>query len=401
MQRDPKPRLAGHQPGLDGVRGIAILAVMALHFVGDATPTNVAEKVIVKLAGYGLLGVDLFFVLSGFLITGLLLDAKGKPAFFKNFYARRTLRIFPLYYAVLAVAFLVLPLFTTLPPALEDARTHQAWLWTYTSNFYLAAQDSWALGYLSHFWSLAIEEHYYLVWPLVVYLSRRETLERICLGIIVGGLGLRIALALGGMSALSISVLTPARVDTLCVGAFLAAVIRRDAGPEPWLRRALPWAGGFFVAIVALSLWTSRTGVGLPVLHQVRNSLYAYFFGAFTLLSVRLPGLPSRTAGFFENRALMKTGTYAYGLYVYHGILNYQLHVWDADARLTALLGSHPLGLAVKVVLAVAVSFLVSVVSYELFEKRFLALKRHFETRPAPQPAPVIAAPAAASGAER
>src|SRR5690242_3161095 len=143
---------------------------MAIHFLGDATPRSALQRLLVKASSYGVLGVDLFFVLSGFLITGLLLDAKGKPHYFRNFYARRTVRIFPLYYLVLFLLLVVLPAVIAVPPALAHARREQAWLWTYTSNFYIASKASWALGYVSHFWSLAIEEHFYLLWPLVVFL---------------------------------------------------------------------------------------------------------------------------------------------------------------------------------------------------------------------------------------
>jgi len=389
-------RLERHLPGLDGVRGLAILGVMLLHFVSDSTPQNLLETLVVKATGFGLLGVDLFFVLSGFLITGLLLDAKPGPGYFRNFYARRTLRIFPLYYLVLALLFFVLPLATVLPPALEVARVKQAWLWSYTANYYVAARGSWSsLGYVTHFWSLAIEEQFYLAWPLVVFLSRRETLERICGAVIVVGLGLRIALAVSGVSEISISVFTPCRVDTLCVGGLVATLVRRPAGPGPLVRRAGAAALGIAGATLVVSVWCAATKVGLPVLHQVRSSLYALFFAALTLLSLRPEGVSARL---FRNGALRTLGKYSYGLYVYHGLFSYFLTEQGAEERLTAALGSHAAAMLARAVLGFGISFLVSWVSYELFERRFLALKRFFEVRPStvalPRPVEASADPA-------
>lgn len=378
MSRKEGPqRLPGHLPGLDGVRGVAILAVMALHFVGDATPRSLMERVAVKLASYGLLGVDLFFVLSGFLITGLLIEAKGKPHFFRNFYARRTLRIFPLYYFVLGVLFLALPAFIELPASLEQARREQVWLWTYTSNFYLAAQADWTLGYVSHFWSLAIEEHFYLAWPLVVFSLRRQALERACLGVIAGGLVLRMALAASGVSEMSISVLTPCRVDTLCVGALLAAIARREDGPAPLFRWAPRAALGTGLAVLVLSAWCALTQQGLPLLHQVRNTLYALFFGALTVVAV----LPARgpLQRLFLSPVLRFFGKYSYGLYVYHGILNWRMHELGLQPRLEASLGSHGAAFVGNAVVGTTCSVVLAFASYQLFEKRFLALKRHFE----------------------
>ena len=392
MPCDPKPvRISGQLPGLDGVRGLAILMVMAVHFVGDATPRTFGERLAVKLGNYGVLGVDAFFVLSGFLITGLLLDAKGDRHYFRNFYARRTLRIFPLYYSVLALLFLVLPSVAALPLALEESRVHQTWLWTYTANFYIAAKASWALPYVSHFWSLAIEEHFYLLWPLVVFSFRRETLERICLGVIAAALALRIGLSLLGTSELSISVLTPCRVDALCVGGLLAALARREEGIAPLVRRSGQAAIAIGVATLLVSAFCAATRMGLAVLHPIRGTLFAMFFGAVTLMSLRRAE-ESLAGRAFQSSWLRTFGKYSYGLYVYHGVLSFQMLEWRVVDRLELLLGSHPLAIAAQTVLGVGASLLISVLSYELFEKRFLVLKRLF----APEMSGAMASPARA-----
>src|SRR5215475_7563749 len=106
----PRLELRGHLPVLDGVRGLAVMMVLVFHFVGQMLPTNGIERAVVAVTKHGLLGVDLFFVLSGFLITGLLYEARDQPHYLRNFYVRRLLRIFPLYYGVLALVFFAAPL---------------------------------------------------------------------------------------------------------------------------------------------------------------------------------------------------------------------------------------------------------------------------------------------------
>lgn len=377
---------SGHLAGLDGIRGVAILLVMALHFVGDAPAHTIVQRLMVRLAGYGLFGVDLFFVLSGFLITGLLVEAKGSPGYFRNFYARRTLRIFPLYYFVLACLLLVLPALTQPTPWLDAARSQQVWLWTYTSNFYIASTSSWAsLTYFSHFWSLAIEEQFYLVWPVVVFACSTHALERVCVGVILFAAVLRVGLALAGVSELSISVLTPCRVDTLCMGAFIALRIRRRGSFKLWVQRSGVWAVALALALLCWMALGALAGSVKPVFHQLRGTLLAAFFGALILVALKPPTNVASRA--LQGRFLRFFGKYSYGLYVYHGLLTWYLMESRTDERLFDWLGDPWLVIGGRVVVGVGVSLTIAVLSYHLLEKRFLQLKRHFEVQHGPQDA--------------
>ena len=170
---DHPGRSRSHLPGLDGIRGLAILMVMFSHFI-------VVGKNLDPLSPFGrflhsgYLGVDLFFVLSGFLITGILIDSKITPNYFRVFYMRRALRIFPLYYLLLAVSWLTVVFITPQDKPLLTGVDSMAWFWLYASNIGMAVKGDWLnsptwVG-LGHFWSLAVEEQFYLVWPLLVYL---------------------------------------------------------------------------------------------------------------------------------------------------------------------------------------------------------------------------------------
>jgi peptidoglycan/LPS O-acetylase OafA/YrhL len=382
-----RTRESSHLAGLDGVRGVAILLVIASHFPGPGHSLGggVGTRLLVKAASYGLLGVDLFFVLSGFLITGLLLEAKGRTDYFRNFYARRTLRIFPLYYFVLALLFLVWPRLATPSPMLAEAAEHQAWLWTYTTNFYVAARASWdSLTYVTHFWSLAIEEHFYLFWPLVVFVFSRRVLERICLGVMATALALRIGLALGDVNQIAITVLTPCRMDALCIGGLMALLVRRPGGMEAWIGRSgrvALLAGG---AVVCLSALGASTQLGHPVLHEVRTSLYALFFAGLTLMSLK--PATNLVARALQGTVLRFLGKYSYGLYVYHGLLHWYFRETGMPARLLAAIGHPLLAVLANFALGLTLSVFAAVLSYQLLEKRFLVLKRYFEAPDAVPP---------------
>src|SRR5437763_217904 len=163
----------GYIPQLDGLRGTAVIMVLIGHaasFVEGLPYAGMVE--------YVRFTVDVFFVLSGFLITGILLDAKGSNHYFRNFYVRRVLRIFPLYYGFLFVFFILAPALRPPTPGgpFEGWRASQGWFWSYLSNYQLLFPQ-WVRPYpLSHFWTLAVEEQFYLFWPTVVLLTSRKGL---------------------------------------------------------------------------------------------------------------------------------------------------------------------------------------------------------------------------------
>ena len=380
--RGPGALAQGHIGVLDGVRGLAILMVLVLHFIGNATPTNRFEKLVVAAAGFGQYGVDLFFVLSGFLITGILFDTREKPSFFKNFYMRRLLRIFPLYYGVLVVLFFVLPHIPWFQgPELDTIVRHQAWAWLYGVNVFNALHDDWALPYIDHFWSLAVEEHFYFVWPLVVWLlgKRPRTLMLASLAVAAGALVARIACSVAGVSQHALYVLTPFRLDGLALGGFLAIVARQPGGLDK-IAKALPRVAiGTLLLFIARVAWTRTVGIGTLVLRPIRESLVMLVLACVLMAAVTAPPR-SVWARIFTSRPLTFLGTYSYGLYVYHHFFSYYAATHGTEFALAKLLHTHAGAVIAQSLVGVSLSVVAAMVSYEFFEKRFLSLKSRFES---------------------
>jgi peptidoglycan/LPS O-acetylase OafA/YrhL len=382
-----RPDTHGHMPALDGVRGLAVLMVLVFHFVGNTLPTNSVERAIVGVTNYGSYGVELFFVLSGFLITGILYDTRNKPHYFRNFYIRRLLRIFPLYYGVLALVFFVAPLIPLLRgPTLDYLIDRQAWAWLYAVNIYIGKAGDWAFSYLDHFWSLAIEEHFYLFWPLVVFLlaPRPRALMLVCLATSLGAMLARLLGSILGLSWWTTYVLTPFRLDGLALGAFLVVMARQPGGME-WLIRALPRIAAVVGGVLAITFaWTLLVShQGLELVLPVRASLIEMLLACLLLWALIAPK-QSATSRFFRCRFMVFLGTYSYGLYVYHHFISYYLTTNRTELELARWLGSHGGAVALQATLGALASLVLAYVSYELFERRFLNLKRLFTTAKEP-----------------
>ncbi len=385
-----------HIPALDGVRGLAIALVILRHMTLPAwfaSSSNLADRALRSVTAAGWSGVDLFFVLSGFLITGILLKERERdgPVIekFGRFYWRRVLRIFPLYYAACAVLFFVVPLlpYWSAQPEIGALRHSEPWYWLYGVNLLEVLRGGPATPFnTGHFWSLAVEEQFYIVWPFVVLRASRKTLLRTVYALIVAGPLIRLAflLALHGPAGPTAAyALSACRVDVLGIGALLA-LLYRDAG-ERWGRvhRAAPWLGaGALAAFAALALLRGGARSEDPVIQTVGFSVVAVAMGSFIAWALDVGG----AAGALERplcaRPLQMLGKYSYCLYVVHYPLMSVLDLVWAHFRIASLWrpfgSSLPSWLAYGTVL-VACSLAVAAVSWRLLDSRMLALKDRFD----------------------
>jgi peptidoglycan/LPS O-acetylase OafA/YrhL len=384
-------RRSTHIPALDGLRGLAILLVLLFHFSIPATNFTGLKRAIVHLPGAGWVGVDLFFVLSGFLITTILYDAKSTKGFFRNFYMRRVLRIFPLYYGVLFVAFVLVPLIHPITSAAyHNLTSHQVWLWAYLTNYVQPqggsdwirreyVEPGWSV--FTHFWSLAVEEQFYLVWPAIVFFFSRRTLMAICGVVIAAALAIRIGRAAAHADLQLSYYYTFCRMDALAAGALLALASRGARGMHG-LTEPAKWIGMAAAAgLLTLFVWGGESfSFKDKIVSTAGFSLLAWFFASVLVWAVVTPAvsLPGR---FFNLSWLKFLGKYSYGLYVLHGLLHPALdRVFPID-QLSRVLHSSLLGAAAHLFLAAGISLIAAMASWHLYEKHFLKLKRFFEYR--------------------
>jgi peptidoglycan/LPS O-acetylase OafA/YrhL len=369
-------------PTLDGIRGLAILPVVIYHFTNrcQADAACSLDRTVLGFCRVGWIGVDLFFVLSGFLITGILLDTRESRNFFSSFYIRRTLRIFPIYYATLAAYFILLPqLGAALPSSFQsmlgEMRENQWWFWCYLSNWLFAH-----LGVLgdvpgSYLWSLAVEEQFYLVWPLVVFCLNPQQLVR-CIAVVLPlGVVVRVGLIVYGISTSSVYAATVTHLDGLLAGATLAVLIRRFPVEQLLSRRYGWFAAMSCVGLAIIGLWQGHfcfwdewvAGVGLSLL------AVAFSYLLLQAVAAREGSILHRC---LTNRVLCSFGRYSYAIYLLHVPIGIALIKLAFHPAQHVFCGSILPATAAFVVVGMAACWITGFMSWNIFEKHFTKLKR-------------------------
>ncbi|RWM92813.1 MAG: acyltransferase [Mesorhizobium sp.] len=340
---------------LDAVRAVAVTLVLYAHFLA---PNGTSFL--------GHLGVRLFFVLSGFLITRLLLDARDSNAFasgpaLRAFYARRVIRIFPPYFAVLALVWLT---------NLEQSSSSLAWHALYLSNFWYALRNDWNPWLLCHFWSLSIEEQFYLAWPLIMLLAPRRRIEAITIGVILFSFAYRFYWPLTANPALARDLLPPASMDALGCGALLAVRRARGADVPHWMR--LGWPA--FAAVFLLVVWSDPgpANSGWEWAHWALVQVLP-LVPLVAIVAACSNGLGGRLGKLSELPPLLFLGRISYGVYLYHPIL--LAYAVKAQPWIPLNVSEQGPG---RFLVAGAATLLVASLSWALFEKPLNSLKRYF-----------------------
>jgi peptidoglycan/LPS O-acetylase OafA/YrhL len=367
-------------PALDGLRGLAILLVLVFHFGNHLAPATPAQILFRRVVDVGWVGVDLFFVVSGFLITGILLDTRQSSGYFSRFYIRRLLRIAPIYYLFIASNVLLLPLLLLEAQPVRDLVDRQWWFWSYTANVMMGLYgDHSAPLFTAAMWSLAIEEQFYLLWPFVVWFSGARLLT-VCAVAMVGAEACRVLLwsAYGPSMAVF---LMPARMDVIAVGAAIAVLWRSDTGHLASLARSGLLVTAPLMAGALVWGWPSNAA---PVIALGGFTVIAVFFGAVVASALIWPtGLWARGVG--RVGWLQWLGGYAYGLYIWHNharLLLLMLGLTPENLTTRGGLGYFA-ATGIYAGLGFGVSLVFALVSWKLIEAPILSLKRFVPYRKA------------------
>ncbi len=300
-------------PALDGLRGLAVLAVFLYHaaFFSGLQGRTPLDRAVLAVALHGWLGVDLFFVLSGFLITGILLETRDQPGALGHFYLRRVQRIVPAYFVALGVQAIVLLSLG------KVASARLAWTASWLTNVFVAREGWAALApTMQHYWSLAVEEQFYLLWPLLAIAVKPERLKWICVAGILGSSVCRVVFAQTG-NPVAGYVLLPARMDGLAIGALLAVMAQGADGLAGAARAARRWVWLAGAALVSLVAVRGRLDYGDPFMLAFGMNAFVIVAGVL-MVNAAASGRASLVGRLLEARPLVATARYSYAIYLWH-----------------------------------------------------------------------------------
>jgi peptidoglycan/LPS O-acetylase OafA/YrhL len=349
-----------HIKQLDGLRAIAVTCVVLSHTLFYPVFT------FFKL---GNIGVDIFFTLSGFLITGILLSEKEKleagryksgKQLLMYFYARRFLRIFPLYYLVLIIC-----LFINYEPIKDSI----LWLATYTSNWKIAFGDEYFFQQYTHFWSLAVEEQFYVFFPLIILAAKgKKGVKTVLLLMIATGIGTRIVFCFTtpAIKVPATYYSTFSCLDTLCLGGLLA-LLKDDIAI--WVNKQNKATRLIALVLAVLLFVIANSFLKESLFSLITGRFFTALLTCMIIFSIIHHSLPSFANKLLCLKPVVYIGKISYCIYIIHPLLA----KWFADSIEQNLPRFMP-----PFATLILIIFLLSALSRELFEKRILALKKNF-----------------------
>ena len=356
---------------LDGIRGLAIIAVLLTH--GSYV---IQSRLASRLTEAGWTGVDLFFVLSGFLITGILIDTKSAVNRGRSFYARRVLRIFPIYYLTLAVVLLAQMRWAWVADCagMPSLSSRLPYIFYFVNIVPLWHHGEAHQTMLQHFWSLAVEEQFYFLWPLVVWHLTTKAVYKLCGVALCLTLALRIVAGSHFGFGPWIFLCPLTRADGLLVGSALAALLASKCQPSKRLLAGL--ASAAVLGLAAISLGGYRQlFYGGPLMSTFGFTSLAILFGVFVAYSILFSDAALPQA--LQAKWLCNFGRYSYGMYVFH-LPIYYLFEHLAKTYLSVTFPLRTFESFAYLGLLIAITYGVAWVSFNFFEQHFLRLKDRF-----------------------
>lgn len=323
-------------------------------------------------------GVDLFFVLSGFLITGILLQTKSAVNRVQSFYGRRVLRIFPIYYLVIVLVLFAAPHLAWLKQGanLQNLTDHLAYVFYFQNLIPFWHHGNYPESFLGHLWSLAVEEQFYLVWPFLVWRLAPKAIVKLCAAALLLSLLLRVTLIPHFGSGIWLYSFTLTRADGLYVGSALAVVFALKKHLPRTLSLVLAAAGCAILAAIAAVGPVSQLWLTGPAMSMFGITAVALVCGSLVGFSLEFEN--SAMAWVFRQPWLRSFGQYSYGMYVWHFLI-----YWAAQhILLQQFLFSIPLPMSYAVaylLLLVGLTYGAGYVSFHAYEQWFLRLKNRFE----------------------